>query len=38
MELWGAKCHPSPSNLTQAGRDILAADPATSGSLGIAIR
>jgi tryptophan synthase beta chain len=37
MELWGATCHPSPSNVTQAGRDILAQDPNTSGSLGIAI-
>lgn len=37
MELWGATCHPSPSTVTQAGRDILAQDPNTSGSLGIAI-
>ena len=37
MELWGAKCIASPSNQTQAGRDILARMPQTPGSLGIAI-
>jgi len=37
MELWGAKVHPSPSTLTNAGRAILAADPNSTGSLGIAI-
>jgi tryptophan synthase beta chain len=37
MECWGAKCVPSPSNLTQAGRKVLAEDPETPGSLGIAI-
>src|SRR5579862_1700968 len=37
METWGAKCVPSPSDLTQAGRNILAEDPETPGSLGIAI-
>ena len=37
MECWGAKCVPSPSDLTQAGRKILAEDPETPGSLGIAI-
>jgi len=37
METWGANCIPSPSNETQAGRDILAQDPDTPGSLGIAI-
>ena len=37
METWGGKCIPSPSNETQAGRDILARDPDTPGSLGIAI-
>jgi tryptophan synthase beta chain len=37
METWGAKCIPSPSQETQAGRNILAKDPDTPGSLGIAI-
>lgn len=37
MQTWGAKCVASPSNETQAGRDILAKDPDTPGSLGIAI-
>jgi len=37
METWGATCIPSPSNETQAGRAILAEDPASPGSLGIAI-
>ncbi|MDO8578542.1 MAG: TrpB-like pyridoxal phosphate-dependent enzyme [Dehalococcoidales bacterium] len=37
METWGAKCIPSPSNDTKAGRDILAKDPQSPGSLGIAI-
>ncbi len=37
METWGGKCIPSPSNTTNAGRAILAADPDTPGSLGIAI-
>jgi tryptophan synthase beta chain len=37
METWGAECIPSPSPETQAGRDILARDPDTPGSLGIAI-
>ena len=37
METWGGKCYPSPSNRTQAGRDILAKYPDTPGSLGIAI-
>ncbi|EFN50832.1 hypothetical protein CHLNCDRAFT_141793 [Chlorella variabilis] len=37
MELWGGTVHPSPSTVTQAGRDILAKDPNTPGSLGIAI-
>ncbi|HLT97661.1 MAG TPA: TrpB-like pyridoxal phosphate-dependent enzyme [Acidimicrobiia bacterium] len=37
METWGATVHPSPSNLTEAGRAILATDPDSSGSLGIAI-
>ncbi|MDI3341215.1 MAG: TrpB-like pyridoxal phosphate-dependent enzyme [Sphaerobacter sp.] len=37
METWGATCVPSPSPETEAGRRILAADPASRGSLGIAI-
>jgi tryptophan synthase beta chain len=37
METWGASVVPSPSSETKAGRDILAADPETTGSLGIAI-
>ena len=37
METWGAKCVPSPSPDTKAGRDILAKDPNNPGSLGIAI-
>jgi len=37
METWGATCIPSPSDQTKAGRDILAAQPNTPGSLGIAI-
>ncbi len=37
METWGGKCIPSPSDQTQAGRDILAKIPDTPGSLGIAI-
>ena len=37
METWGAKCVPSPSQDTQVGRDILAKDPDSPGSLGIAI-
>ncbi|MBF0237245.1 MAG: TrpB-like pyridoxal phosphate-dependent enzyme [SAR324 cluster bacterium] len=37
METWGANVLPSPSNQTEAGRKILAEDPACPGSLGIAI-
>ena len=37
METWGATCVPSPSETTQAGRNILAKDPDCPGSLGIAI-
>lgn len=37
MQAWGAACVPSPSDTTKAGRDILAADPKSPGSLGIAI-
>src|SRR5438270_5091315 len=37
METWGATVHASPTNLTNAGRGILAKDPDSPGSLGIAI-
>jgi tryptophan synthase beta chain len=37
METWGGSVVPSPSSETHAGRAILAVDPETSGSLGIAI-
>ena len=37
MNTYGATVHASPTNLTQAGRGILAADPNSPGSLGIAI-
>jgi len=37
MQLWGATVHPSPSPHTNAGRSILANDPDSNGSLGIAI-
>jgi len=37
METWGAKCVPSPSLDTKAGRDMLAQDPNCPGSLGLAI-
>ncbi len=37
MEVFGAKVHSSPSELTNAGRTILAQDPNSTGSLGIAI-
>jgi len=37
MQTWGGTCIPSPSDETQAGRDILAKMPDTPGSLGIAI-
>ena len=37
METYGATIHASPSNLTNAGRSILAKDPDNQGSLGIAI-
>ncbi len=37
MQTWGANVIPSHSNLTDAGRSILAKDPNNSGSLGIAI-
>ncbi len=37
METYGAKVHPSPSELTASGRAVLADDAASPGSLGIAI-
>lgn len=37
METFGATCHPSPSNLTEAGKKILAENSDSPGSLGIAI-
>ncbi|NPV26269.1 MAG: TrpB-like pyridoxal phosphate-dependent enzyme [Firmicutes bacterium] len=37
MQVYGANVIPSPSNLTEAGRRILAQDPDSPGSLGIAI-
>jgi tryptophan synthase beta chain len=37
MQLWGANVIPSPSDKTNAGRSILAQDPKSPGSLGIAI-
>ncbi len=37
METYGAQVHASPTNLTDAGRHVLAMDPDSTGSLGIAI-
>lgn len=37
MNLWGANVHPSPSELTEIGRKMLAENPDTKGSLGTAI-
>jgi len=37
METYGARCVPSPSQETDAGRAILAEHPDSNGSLGIAI-
>jgi tryptophan synthase beta chain len=37
IEVWGANVIPSPSELTNAGRQILAKHPDSPGSLGIAI-
>jgi tryptophan synthase beta chain len=37
MHTWGAKVFASPSDKTNAGRSILAKDPRSNGSLGIAI-
>ena len=37
MRTWGATIHSSPSEVTNAGKAILARDPNSTGSLGIAI-
>jgi tryptophan synthase beta chain len=37
METFGATVHPSPSDLTNSGRAVLASHPDSTGSLGIAI-
>ncbi len=37
MHIWGGKVYASPSRHTKAGRAVLAADPKSPGSLGIAI-
>lgn len=37
METWGGHVHASPTELTNAGRKVLEADPASPGSLGVAI-
>ncbi len=37
MEVYGARCHASPTNLTNSGRAVLERDPDSPGSLGIAI-
>ncbi len=37
MEVWGADVHASPTNLTNSGRDALAKDPDSMGSLAMAI-
>lgn len=37
MRTWGAECIASPSNETNAGRNVLAQHPDSPGSLGIAI-
>ena len=37
MQAWGAECVASPSTQTQAGRNVLAQNPDSPGSLGIAI-
>ena len=37
MNAWGANVYASPTNLTEAGRKILAQNPDSPGSLGIAI-
>jgi len=37
MQVYGAECIPSPSEKTRSGQAVLARDPDTPGSLGIAI-
>jgi pyridoxal-phosphate dependent TrpB-like enzyme len=37
MQTWGANVFPSPTDMTNAGRAALAADPNNQGSLGLAI-
>jgi tryptophan synthase beta chain len=37
IEIFGGTVHPSPSDLTEAGRAVLQANPDSPGSLGIAI-
>jgi tryptophan synthase beta chain len=37
MQVWGATVHPSPSEVTEFGRSLLAENPDHPGSLGIAI-
>lgn len=37
MEVWGAEVFSSPSEMTQTGRKVLAENPGSLGSLGIAI-
>jgi tryptophan synthase beta chain len=37
METWGAQVVASPSDQTESGRNILAQDPESNGSLGVAI-
>lgn len=37
MRLWGADVYPSPSDRTDAGKNMLAEDPNSPGSLGLAI-
>ena len=37
MQTWGAEVFASPTDMTESGRKILPADPASQGSLGIAI-
>ena len=37
MHIWGGEVYPSPSDRTESGRMILAKNPETNGSLGMAI-
>ncbi len=37
MQTYGARVHPSPTMLTESGRHVLAINPDSTGSLGIAI-